>query len=447
MPPGEHNGFLVPSAQETEKMQVSLESGEGLERRMTVGLPPERVEAEIDKRLREIARTARLPGFRPGKVPVKILRQRYSGQLQREVFGELVQSSFSEALSQEHLRPAGAPRIEPHIDADEKHYAYTAIFEVLPQFELGSVAGRTLKRPVAEVTESDVDAMVERLRVQRKAWKAVERPAQDGDRLIIAFTGAVDGEAFDGGQGEDVQVELGSGRMIPGFEAGLAGVAAGDQRQLDLRFPEDYHAEKVKGKAVRFDVNVKSVEEPVLPEVDEEFARAFGVEDGDVGRFRQDVRQNMERELKQRITGRIKHQAMDLLLAANPIDLPGVLIKEEIRALKEQARQSAGGGRLELPDNLFEESARRRVALGLVIAEVVKANGIKVDPERVRAAVEDMASTYEHPQEVVNFYYKSKEHLASFESLALEEQVVDWVLGQAQVEDEPMSFQQLTAAA
>jgi trigger factor len=425
-------------------MQVSVESGEGLERRMTVGLPPESVEAEVEKRLREMARTARLPGFRPGKVPVRVLRQRYGGQLQREVFGELVQSSFAEALSKEHLRPAGSPRIEPDIDHGEKRYAYTAIFEVLPQFELGSLTGKTIKRPVAEVTEPDVDTMIERLRVQRKDWAAVERAAQEGDRLVVSFTGTVDGEAFEGGTGENVRVELGSGRMIPGLESGLVGARAGEERQLDVTFPEDYHREELKGKAAQFDVRVTAVEEPVLPEVNEEFVRAFGIEDGDVARFRQDVRQNMRRELKQRISGRIKQQAMDILLAANPIELPAVLVKEEMRALKDQARQGSAGSRFELPDRLFEEPARRRVALGLLVAEVVRVNGIKVDPERVRAAVEEVAATYEHPQQVVDYYYKNKEHLASFESLALEDEVVDWVLGQVQVEDDPLSFQQLT---
>ncbi|MGA7983360.1 MAG: trigger factor [Chromatiaceae bacterium] len=429
------------------KMQVSVESGEGLERRMTVGLPPESIEAEIDKRLKQMARTARIPGFRPGKVPVKMLRQRYGGKLKHEVFGELVKSSFTEALTQEHLRPVGSPHIEAQIDEAERRYAYTAVFEVLPQFELGSLGGKTIKRPVAEVTEGDVDAMIERLRRQRQTWTPVERPAQDGDRLVIAFSGTVDGEAFEGGKGEDVRVELGSGRLVPGFESGLIGARAGEERQLDLSFPEDYHAEKLKGKAARFDVRISSVEEAVLPEVDGEFARAFGIQDGDVGRFRQDVRQNMERELKQRTSARVKHQAMETLLAANPIDLPTALIKDEIRALKEQARQGAAGAKFELPDNLFEESARRRVALGLLMGEVIKVNGIKVDQKRVRAAVEDMASTYEDPREVVDFYYKDKEQLASIESLALEDQVVDWIMSQVQVDDEPMSFQQLADSA
>ncbi|MEA3276458.1 MAG: trigger factor [Pseudomonadota bacterium] len=428
-------------------MQVSVESGEGLQRRMTVGLPPERVEAEVDKRLREFARTARLPGFRPGKVPVKVLRQRYGGQVQQEVFGELVQSSFSEALSQERLRPAAAPEIEPDIDQSEKRYAYTAVFEVLPQFELASLEGKSIKRPAVEVSDADLDAMIERLREQRKTWESVERAAQEGDKLTISFTGTMDGEEFEGGSAEDAEIELGSGRMMPGFESGLVGTQAGGETRLDLSFPEDYHAEHLKGKAVTFDVRVSEVAQPVLPEVDGAFARDFGVEDGDLERFRRDVRNNMERELKQRVSARIKNQVMDLLLESNQIDLPGALIKEEIQALKNQTRQNAGSGRLELPDDLFEDSARRRVALGLIIAEVVSKNAIKVDPERVRAAVEDMASTYEHPQDVIDFYYGNKENLASVETLTLEDQVVDWVTEQVSVEDEPGTFQELTEAA
>jgi trigger factor len=432
-------------------MQVSVETGEGLERRMTVGLPADSIEAEVDKRLQQLARTIRMPGFRPGKVPVKVLGQRYGGQLQQEVFGDLVKSSFAQAVDQEHLRPAGAPRIEPQIYEAEGRYGYTAVFEVLPQFELGSLQGETIKRPVAEVAESDVDAMIERLRLQRRSWAPVERPAREGDRVSISYGGTVGGEELPAGKGDNVYVELGAGRMIPGFETGLIGVQAGEDRQLDLVFPEDHRSEELKAKSAQFEVHIGAVEEPVLPEVDKEFARAFGVRDGDLARFRQDVRENMERELNQRIKGRIKEQAMDILLAKNPIDLPMALVRQDIRVLKEQTlkeqtRQGASGAKFELPDSLFEKSARRRVALRLVIAEVVRVNGMKVDPERVRAAVEDLAASYEDPQEVVDFYYKDREHLASVESLALQDQVVDWVLSQVAVEDESASFQQLTDA-
>jgi len=427
-------------------MQVSVESGEGLKRRMTVGLEPAQVEGEVDKRLTKFARSARLPGFRPGKIPMKILRQRFGQQVRGEVFGELLQSSFQAAVSQENLRPAGAPSIDPDIDYAAKRYAYTATFEVLPAFELGSLEGKVLKEPKVEVVDADLDALIQRLREQRKTFDEVERAAEDGDRLTISFVGTVDGEAFEGGSGENMQIELGSGRMIPGFESGLIGAQAGEGRTLDLSFPDDYQADNLKGKSVSFAVTVSAVAAPVLPEVGAEFVKAFGIEDGDLESFRLDVRSNMERELKQRVDARIKKQAMDLLLDANPIELPRVLVSEEIRALKAQMQQRMGGGapQFELPDNLFEEEARRRVALGLVIAEVVRVNGIQIDQERVREAVEDMAATYENPQEVVDYYYSKREHISSVESLTLENQVVDWVKGQVAVEESPATFDELT---
>lgn len=428
-------------------MQVSVEAGEGLERRMRVDLTPEQVDSEVGKRLQQIARTARLPGFRPGKVPMKILRQRFGEQVQHEVFGDLVQSSFSDAVTREALRPAGLPRIDPEIDTEARRYGYTATFEVLPKIELAPLTGRIVKRPVSEVTDADFEAMIERLRTQRKTWSPVDRESRPGDQLTVSFTGTMDGEPFEGGSGEDVRLELGSGRMIPGFEDGLIGAGAGEQRTLDLAFPGDYPAKHLAGKPVRFEITVAGVAEPVLPEVDEEFARAFGIENGDVERFRADVRANMERELRQRVDARVKGGVMDLLLEANAIDLPAVLIKEEIRSLKEQVGQGVRGGGMGLPDNLFEDSARRRVALGLIVAEIVREQGIQADPERVRAAVEDLASTYERPEEVIGYYYGDRKRLSSVESLVLEDKVVDWVLGQVTVEDEPISFGQLTAPA
>lgn len=425
-------------------MQISVESGVGLERRMRIDLPFERIQGEVDKRLQQMARSARLPGFRPGKVPLKLLRQRYGEQLQQEVFGELVQSSFSEAVAQESLRPAGMPRIEPEIDRGEQRFGYTAVFEVLPQFELASLAGKVVKRPVAQVTDDDLEAMIERLRAQRKTWAPTDGPAVSGHRLTVSYAGTIDGEPFEGGSSSDTQVELGSGRMIPGFEEGLIGASAGETRALELQFPDTYHRKELAGRPVHFEVKVDAVLQPVLPEVDAAFARNLGIEDGDLERFRADVRANLERELAQRTKARTKEQVMDLLVSANTIEIPAVLVQEEIRSLKDQMRQNIGGGRMELPDNLFEDSARRRVALGLIIAEIVKQNGIKADPARIRAAVEDMAVTYEQPQEVIDYYYGDRQRLAPVESLVLEEQVMDWVLDQVTVENESLSFAQLT---
>ena len=433
-------------------MQVSVETGEGLERRMRIDLPFERIQGEVDKRLGDIARSARLPGFRPGKVPMHLLRQRYGVQVEREVFGELVQSTFSEAVSEHSLRLAGMPRIEPDVDQAAKQFSYTAIFEVLPQVELAPLSGQVIKRPVAEVTDADLDTVIERLRTQRQSWVPVERPSQVGDRVTISYVGTLDGEPFAGGSASGSPLELGSGRMIPGFEEGVAGAVAGETRTLDLSFPQDYQRTELAGRAVRFEVTIDAVSEPALPALDEEFARAFGVADGDLTRFRADVRANMTRELKQRIQGRLKEAVMDVLVQANTLDIPAVLVADEIGALKQQMLENLGGakfggGKFELPDAPFEEAARRRVALGLIVAEIVKQNGIKADAERIRAALNDLASTYEDPQEVVDYYYADRKRLAPMESLVLEDQVVDWVLNQVTVEDEQMDFAQLTDPA
>ncbi len=431
-------------------MQVSVQSGEGLERRMTVELPADEINQEVEKRLKKIAQTIRLDGFRPGKVPMKILRTRHGLQVQQEVFGDRVQSSYGEAVEQEKLRPAGPPKIEPHLDQsqDGARFAYTAVFDVLPEIELASLAEQSIKRPAAEVVDADVDEMIERLRTQRTTWAEVERGAQNGDQVHISFKGTVDGEPFEGGEASNVPLVLGSGTMIEGFEAGLLHAAAGDKRSLDLRFPDKYPVEKLAGKPVAFEVEVSKVTEPVVPELNEELAKAFGVESGDIGRFREDIRGNMERELKQRVESKLKNQAMDVLLEAHKIEVPDALVEEEISALRQQARQGMpAAGNMELPRNLFEEQAKRRVALGLIIAEVVKNNGIEVDPERVKSTIEEMASSYEDPQEVVDFYNSDPRQRASVENLVLENQVVDWVLEQARVEEELSSFKKVTEDA
>ena len=338
-------------------MQVSVESGEGLERRMTVDLPAEQFEAEVANRLQQVARSARLPGFRPGKVPLKILRQRFGEQVNQEVFGDLMQSSFSEAVGQQQLRPAGPPRVVPSIDHAGRRYGYTATFEVLPSITLAAPEDRVIKRPVAEVGDADLDAMLDRLRQQRKTWTKVDRPAEHGDRVIASFTGIVDGEPVQGGSAQDRPIEIGAEHLIPGFEDGLVGISAGETRTLNLAFPDGYHAKHLAGKPVVFEVSVSAVESPVVPELDAGLARSYGVEDGDVERFRQDVRANMERELRQRIQARVKNQVMDALIAVNPVEVPGVLVREEIAVLKDRTNRNAGPSTMQLPDALFEESA------------------------------------------------------------------------------------------
>lgn len=427
-------------------MQVSVETGDGLTRRLKVELPAEDIEQEIDKRLQNYARSARLPGFRPGKVPMRVMRQRYGDPVRMEVFGERVEASFPQAIAEADLRPAGRPDIEPDLDQAAGRYAYVAEFEVLPEVTLASLEGRSLARPQVEVTDADVEETIERLRQQRKRWEPVERAAITGDRVVVDFEGQVDGETFEGGRGEGVEIEIGAGRFIPGFEEQLIDATAGEQRLVEVTFPENYSQQSLAGKPAQFEVTVKSVEEAILPEVDAELVAEFGVEDGDIERFRADVRSNLDRERTERVKARVKNQVMDLLLEVNPITVPNALITEEIESLRQQMTQNLGGGsEIKLPDEIFADNARRRVALGLVVGEVVKQNELSPDAERVRAAVEEMAATYDDPRAVVDYYYADRQRLATIESMVLEDLVVEHVLEQLEVTDEPISFSELTS--
>jgi trigger factor len=427
-------------------MQVSVETGDGLTRRLKVELPAEDIEQEIEKRLQNFARSARMPGFRPGKVPLRVLRQRYGDSVRLEVFGERVEASYPQAIAESELRPAGRPEIEPDLDQAVWRYAYVAEFEVLPEVTLASLEGRTLARPQVEVTDSDVEETIERLRQQRKRWEAVERAAETGDRLTVDFDGEVDGEPFEGGRGEGIQIEIGAGRFIPGFEEQLVGASAGDAPSIDVTFPEEYPQTSLAEKPAQFKVRVKTVEAASLPEVDAEFVAEFGVDDGDLERFRADVRANLERERSERVKARIKNQVMDLLLEANPISVPAALVTDEIESLREQMTQKLGAGSgFKLPDEIFADNAQRRVALGLIVGEVVKANELTPDPERVRASVEEMAATYDDPQAVIDYYYADRQRLTTVESVVLEDLVVEHVLEQIEVTDEPISFSELTS--
>lgn len=423
-------------------MQVSVESGEGLQRRMKVELPAERVNNAVENRLRSLARTVRIDGFRPGKVPLKVIRNRYGEQIRHEAYGELVQSTFHEAAAKEQLRPAGEPRIE--IQDEGERFGYVAEFEVLPEVELVDLAASKLEREVAEVTDADVDNMIEKLRRQRTSWSPVERAAADGDRVTLSFVGTIDGEPFDGGKADDVPLVLGSGMMIEGFESGLLGAGAGDQRILDIKFPDDYRVESLAGKPVVFEVSVKQVEEPVLPELDADFARELGVADGSVDSLKAEIRSNMERELSQKLRARLKDRVMKLLVEVHDLEAPQVLVDAEAARMKQQAKdEMARAGQrtgVELPLDLFREDAARRVKLGLLIAEIVKANNIRVDENRMRSLAEGFASAYENPQQVIDFYMNDSNARGGLENLALEDQVVDWALDAAQVEDKPTTF-------
>ncbi|MES9958900.1 MAG: trigger factor [Sedimenticola sp.] len=430
-------------------MQVSVESSEGLERRMTVELPVEQVNEAVEKRLKEVARTARLDGFRPGKVPMSVVRKRYSAEVRSEVFGDLVQSTYFQALAQEKLQPAGEPVVEPLEKDADQGMGYIATFEVMPEITLQDISDKEIKRPVAEVTDEDFAAMMDKLRNQRTTWNDVDRAAQDGDQVTIDFVGKVDGEAFEGGTANSVPLVLGSNSMIEGFESGLVGAAADEERNLDLQFPEDYRVDSLAGKAATFEVKVTKVAEPVLPEVDDEFAKAFGIAEGGVEALNKEIRSNMERELEDKIRNSLKDQAMEVLLEANPIDVPAVLVKQEAEALLQQMRanmaQQGHNSEMDIPVNLFEDQAKRRVTLGLVIGEVIKENNIELDADRVRERVEQFAQSYEKPQEVIDYYYGNKQQLAAIENVVLEDQVVDWVLDQAKVEDAPAAFAELMA--
>ena len=428
-------------------MQVSVESGEGLEKRLLVDLPAERVSAEMDKKLKDLARHVRLDGFRPGKVPMRTIKQRFGEQVRQETYGALIQETLYEAASQEKLMPAGEPQVELREAAEEGGLGYTATFEVLPEIKVADLAGQSLSRPRAEVDESDIDAMLDKLRKQRTTWNEVERGAKDGDTVHMDFKGMVDGEVFEGGSAENVPLVLGSGSMIEGFESGLLGAKAGDERTLEVKFPEDYRAEHLAGKDATFEVKVLRVTEPQLPELNEEFIKAFGVDAGTVEALREDVAKNMRHELKQKLNSITKERVMDVLVAANPMDIPKAMITQEAERMKQQMvqdmQQRGQTSSVDLPVSVFEEQARRRVHLGLLVAEIMSAQELKADEEQVRETIAEFAESYENPQEVVDYYLSDKNARASIENLVLENQVVEWVLGQVQLADENKAFSEI----
>ena len=430
-------------------MQVSVETTSSIERRMTVGVPAERIETEVNKRLQQTARRAKIPGFRPGKVPMNIIRQRYEDSARQEVLGDLIQSSFYEAVVQEKLNPAGAPSVEPKAFEKGQALEYVATFEVFPEFEVTGLESIAVERLQAEVSDADVDNMLDILRKQNTRFEVVERAAENGDQLNIDFVGTVDGEVFAGGSAKGAPLVLGSGRMIPGFEEGLVGAKAGEERVLSVTFPEDYQNLDLAGKAAEFAVTVNSVAAPQLPELNDDFFALFGVKEGGLEGFRAEVRKNMERELRQAIKSKVKSQVMDGLLAANSVEVPKALVGNEVNRLRVQAVQQFGGSidPQQLPAELFEEQAKRRVQLGLLAAEVVKQFEIKADEERVRALIEEMAAAYQEPEQVVAWYYKNAQQLDEVRSVVLEEQVVDTVLQKANVTDKQVSYEEAVKPA
>ncbi|MCO7516859.1 trigger factor [Pseudomonas guariconensis] len=430
-------------------MQVSVENTSALERRMTIAVPAERVETEVNKRLQQTARRAKVPGFRPGKVPMSVIRQRYEDAARQEAFGDLVQASFYEAVVEQKLNPAGAPAVEPKSFEKGKDLEFVAIFEVFPEFTVAGFESINVERLSAEVADADLDNMLEVLRKQNVRFEAVERAAQNDDQVNIDFVGKIDGEAFAGGSAKGTQLVLGSGRMIPGFEDGLVGAKAGEERVVNVTFPEDYQNLDLAGKAAEFTITVNSVAAPQLPELNEEFFAQFGIKESTLEGFRAEVRKNMERELRQAIKAKVKNQVMDGLLAANPIEVPKALLENEVNRLRVQAVQQFGGNIKpeQLPAELFEEQAKRRVVLGLIVAEVVKQFELKPDEAKVREMIEEMASAYQEPEQVISWYYKNDQQLNEVRSVVLEEQVVDTVLQKATVTDKSVSYEEAVKPA
>jgi len=425
-------------------MQVSVENTSALERRMTIGVPAERIETEVNKRLQQTARKAKIPGFRPGKVPMSVIRQRYEDGARQEALGDLIQATFYEAVVEQKLNPAGAPSVEPKSFEKGKDLEYVATFEVFPEFSVAGFESVSVERLSAEVADSDLDNMLEILRKQNVSFEVADRAAQNEDQLNIDFVGKIDGEAFAGGSATGTQLVLGSGRMIPGFEDGLVGAKAGEERVLNLTFPEDYQNLELAGKTAEFTVTVNTVSAPTLPELNEAFFNQFGIKETGIEGFRTEVRKNMERELRQAIKSKVKNQVMDGLLAANPIEVPKALLENEVNRLRVQAVQQFGGNIKpdQLPAELFEEQAKRRVELGLIVAEVVKQFDLKPDEARVRELIQEMASAYQEPEQVVSWYYKNEQQMNEVRSVVLEEQVVDTVLQKASVTDKAVSYEE-----
>ncbi len=429
-------------------MQVSIETLEGLERRMTVQIPSETVSKAVDKKLRDLVKTVRIDGFRPGKVPLRVVQQKFGGAVRQEVIGDVIDSTYREAITQEDVNPAGMPSIESINSAEQEDVSYTAVFEVFPEVEdlhLDKISVETVE---AQVEDKDLEMMVEKLRDQRKDWVEVERAAGPGDQVLVDFEGRIDGEIFEGGAGNDMPVEVGTGQMLPEFEAGLEGMSSGEEKVVTVSFPDEYHGKEVAGKTAEFTLKATKVSEPKLPEVDAEFIRAFGVEDGDVEKFHSDVRNNMEKELEQRVKQTVKNAVLEALLEVNDIIAPAAMVAEEIKSQKDQAakrmgQEPSGFDASSLPDDLFREDATKRVKIGLLVGELIKGEKIELDSSQVDSALENMAASYQDPAQVKDYYRQNREARAQLESMVLEDQVIEFILEKATVTKIQSSFEEL----
>ncbi|MBE9609688.1 trigger factor [Chitinilyticum piscinae] len=430
-------------------MQAQLETLAGLERRFAIAVPRTEIAKQVDGRLKRVAKTAKIDGFRPGKAPLNIVAQQYGFRVQEEVLGETVERAFAEAVTEQNLQVAGYPRFEPKDgEPSADQFEFVATFEVYPEVQIGDLAAAEVKKPVLEVSDAEVEKTVEILRKQRTRFERVERAAAEGDRVIIDFAGTIDGEAFEGGKADNYAFLIGKGQMLPDFEQGVVGMKEGEAKNVDVKFPEDYHGKDVAGKTAVFSITVKNVAEAKLPELNADFAKSLGIEDGDLGKMRAEVRSNLEREVRFRLKARAKENVMNALLEVTPVELPKALIGLEIGRLVEGAKADLKQRGIDpklVPFNpqFFEAQARRRVHLGLALAELVKANELVAKPEQVKAIVEDLAQNYEDPAEVVAWYYQDAQRLAGPESMALEDNVVEFVLARAKVADEAVGFEDL----
>jgi trigger factor len=426
-------------------MQVTVETLEGLERRLNITVPAANIEDAVTAELRNIAKNRRFDGFRKGKVPMKMVAKMYGKAVRQDVMGEVMQRHFIEAIVKEKINPAGAPTFAPVENNEGADLVFNATFEVYPEVELKGLENITVEKPAVEVKEADVEEMIETLRKQQATWTEVEAAADAGSRATIDFVGSIDGEEFEGGRAENFPLEMGAGRMIPGFEDGIVGKTAGMEFEIEVNFPEDYHAENLKGKAAKFSIKLNKVEARELPELNEEFVSKFGAAEGVEG-LKAEVRKNMERELKQAVKNRIKEQAIDGLVNENNIDVPSALIDQEIGVLRQQAAQRFGGNTEaadQLPRELFEEQAKRRVVVGLLLGEVIKTEELKADDEKVKAIIEEMATAYEDPSEVIAYYEQNEEMMNNMRNVALEEQAIDAIIAKAKVSDKEVSFNEL----
>jgi trigger factor len=432
-------------------MQANLEVLEGLARRLDIGVPMSQVEAEVQSRLKRMSHNVKMDGFRPGKAPMAAIARQYAPGVRQEVLGESLQNQFGQAVQSQQLRIAGYPRFEPKAGAESANeLVFSALFEVYPDVSVGALNTEKISKPVVTIGEAEIDKTLEVLQKQRRSFEAVGRAAMEGDLIKFDYQGTIAGEAFAGGNGQDLNAVIGEGRLLKEFEQNLTGLKAGDNKGFDLTFPDNYAAQELAGKGAHFEIQVKEIQAPRLPVVDAEFARALGVDDGDVAKLKAEVKSNLEREVKRRTQTRLREQVMEVLLQKSALDLPQSLIGMEIERLQKMTEadmQSKGVQTMKLSADMFKEQAERRVRLGLILAEVVQKQKLVATPDQIRALIEDQAQSYEAPDEVLQWYYQSPERMQEIESLALEENVVAWVAGQAQVEDVPTSFEELMGRA